>query len=142
MVSQEDVKFLTNMVCGAAAFAVLLAALFFGTAWLYRHYQLWSVEYAGRALEIERTYEGKAILAQAENARMARVSQAKAELEAAELTASAIRTVGEAAQQYPEYRQQEFFLSLGEALREGQIEQVIYLPTEAALPLTEAGKRQ
>ena len=134
-------NYLVNLVIGVSAGLVLIVGSLFGTAWVYRHYKLWSVEYAGRALEIEKQYKGRAILAEAENARRARVEQARAELEAAEMTAEAIRTVGEAAQKYPEYRQQEFFLALGEALREGQIGQIVYLPTEAGLPITEAGKR-
>ena len=126
-------------------FAVIAIALFIGllffAGWGWAHFRLWKAEYTGKALEIEKTYKGKAVLAEAENARMARVEGAKAEKEAAQLTADAIAIVGEAAQKYPEYRQQEFYLALSEALQEGRISQIIYLPTEAGLPITEAGKR-
>lgn len=84
---------------------------------------------------------GKAVLAKAEFSRQARVMAAKAEKEAADYTAESIKIVGEAAQKYPEYRQQEFILAFGDALREGNIEQIIYVPTEAMIPITEAGKR-
>jgi regulator of protease activity HflC (stomatin/prohibitin superfamily) len=80
-------------------------------------------------------------LAQAENAKKARIATAQAEFEAAQLTADAIEIVGLAAKSFPEYRQQGFYLSLGEALSDGTIQQIIYLPTEAGLPITEAGKR-
>lgn len=124
------------------ALAILfLGASFFAVGWGRAHYKLWKAEYTGRALEIEKEYMGKAVLAEAEHSRMARVEAAEAEKEAAALTAEAIEIVGEAAQEYPEYRQQEFYLALGEALKEGQIDQILYLPTEASLPITEAGKR-
>lgn len=118
--------------------AVVALGLIFGAMYGYAHFRLWSVEYSGRALEIEKEYKGKAILAEAINARKARVEAAKAEEEAAVMTANAIAIVGGAAQKYPEYRQQEFYLALGESLKEGKIEQIIYLPTEAGMPITEA----
>lgn len=118
-----------------------LLGIIFGAMFGWAHFRLWKAEYTGRAFELEKMYVGKAILAEAEYSRSARVEQARAEKEAAQLTADAIEIVGEAAKAYPEYRQQEFYLALGEAFREGQIDQIIYLPTEAGLPLTEAGKR-
>jgi len=119
----------------------LLIGLLFMSGYGWAHFRLWKAEYSGKALEIEKTYNGKAILAEAQNSRMARVEGARAEKEAAQLTADAIKIVGEMAKQYPEYRQQEFYLALGEALQEGNIQQIIYIPTEAGLPITEAGKR-
>lgn len=85
--------------------------------------------------------KGKALLAEASQTRMIQIEQAKGELEAAKLRAQAIKIVGEAAQQYPEYRNQEFIGAFGEALRDGKINQIIYVPTEANIPLLEAGKR-
>ena len=120
---------------------ILLTGAVFGVGWGWAHFRLWKAEYAGKALEIEREYAGKAILAEAEYAKKAMVQGAIAELEAAGKTAEAIAIVGAAAQMYPEYRQQEFYKSLGAALEAGNIDQIIYLPTEAGLPITEAGKR-
>lgn len=119
----------------------LAVSVLMGIGAVWAKYRLWKVEYTGKTQEIRQSYNGKAILAEAIHARKARVEQAKAELESAEATAEAIRIVGEAAKQYPEYRQQEFYLSLGEALKSGRIQQVLYLPTEAGLPITEAGHR-
>lgn len=131
----------------AAGLALLTFAIGFAISgvfligYSYQHYRLWAAEYYGQRIEIEREYYGKAILAEASYARMSRVEQAKAELEAADMTAEAIRIVGEAAREYPEYRNQEFILSFGEALRDGDINQIIYVPTEANIPITEAGHR-
>lgn len=121
---------------------VLVGAILFGIVYTYRHYKIWGVEMAGKALEIEREYQGRAILAEAEHARQSRVMAARAEEEAAQHTANAIKIVGEMAQKYPEYRQQEFFMGLSDALTSGDIDQIIYLPTEAGLPITEAGARK
>lgn len=86
------------------------------------------------------TSVGKAELAQAEQNRQILVTQAKAEREAAEQRSEAIRIMGQAAKDFPEYRQQEFMASFGEALREGKMNQVIYVPTEANVPIMEAGR--
>lgn len=86
-------------------------------------------------------YNGKAILVKAEQTRQVLVTQANAELEASKARAQAIAIVGEAAQKYPEYRQQEFMGAFAEALREGNMNQIIYVPTEANIPVMEAGRR-
>jgi predicted lipid-binding transport protein (Tim44 family) len=84
---------------------------------------------------------GQAALAEARSSKQVQVEQARGELESSKLRAEAIEIIGKAAQEYPEYRNQEFIGAFGEALREGQIEQIIYVPTEANIPILEAGKR-
>ena len=78
---------------------------------------------------------GEASLARAEQERQIEVEQARAERDAAVLRAEAIAIVGEAARDYPEYRYQEFLGALGQALRDGSVDQIIYLPTESGVPL-------
>ena len=80
---------------------------------------------------------GQAAFAHSESERKVLVSQAEAELEAAKLRAEAIKIVGEVAQKYPEYRNQEFIGAFGEALRSDRIDQIIYVPTEANIPIIE-----
>ena len=108
----------------------ILTLILFLSAIAFRHYNVWSME-----------MQGKAKLAEATQSRQIQIEQAKAELEASKMRAQAIQIMGEAAQKYPEYRQQEFMASFGEALREGKMSQIIYIPTEANIPLMEAGKR-
>lgn len=84
---------------------------------------------------------GKANLAKAEQERQILVAQARAEVEAAQLRADAIAIVGKAAKEYPEYRHQEFLGAFGEAMNNGNIDKIIYVPTEANIPVMEAGKR-
>ena len=83
---------------------------------------------------------GQAILRQAESERKVIVEQAQAELEAAELRRQAIEIVGQAAKDYPEYRLQEFMGAYAEALQNGSIEKIIFVATEAGIPITEAGR--
>jgi len=83
---------------------------------------------------------GKAALTKAEQTRQIIVEQARAEKDSAELRADAIEIVGAAAQKYPEYRKQEFMGAFAEALNNGNIEKIIFVPTEAQIPITEAGR--
>ena len=83
---------------------------------------------------------GKANLAKAEQTRKILIEQAKAEKESASIRADAIQIIGQAAKDYPEYRLQEFMGAFAEALNSDKIEQIIYVPTEANIPIMEAGK--
>jgi len=84
---------------------------------------------------------GEALLAKATQTRKVMIETARAEKESAQLRADAIGIMGAAAKEFPEYRQQEFIQAFGEALREGTISQIIYVPTEGNIPILEAGKR-
>ena len=81
---------------------------------------------------------GEAKLRSAEQTKRILVQQAEAEKDAAQYRADAIKIMGQAAKDYPEYRQQEFMAAFGEALKEGNIQQIVYVPTEAMIPVTEA----
>jgi hypothetical protein len=81
---------------------------------------------------------GEADLRKAEQTRKIMIEQAKAEKESATFRADAIAIVGQAAKDFPEYRFQEFLGAFGEAFREGNISQIIYVPTEGMVPITEA----
>lgn len=118
------------IVCfGFVIAGAVLVGLIFGGVYIWSSLRVYNA-----------TSIGKAELAQADQNRQILVTQAKAEREAAEQRAEAIRIMGKAAQDFPEYRQQEFMASFGEALREGKMNQVIYVPTEANVPIMEAGR--
>jgi regulator of protease activity HflC (stomatin/prohibitin superfamily) len=85
---------------------------------------------------------GEGILAKAESTKRAQVIQAQAELDSAKLRADAIAIVGKAAKDFPEYRQQEFIGAFAQAMHDGKISQIIYVPTEANIPVMEAGRRK
>lgn len=84
---------------------------------------------------------GQARLAEAKQSKQIAIETAQAELDSAKLRSEAIKVIGETAKQYPEYRNQEFIGAFGDALRDGKIQQIIYVPTEANIPVLEAGKR-
>ena len=109
----------------ACAVLLVIAGMMFGLPW----YRVWSQGMAGAAK-----------LKMAEQEKQIMVETAKAEAEAAVLRAEAIKTVGEMAQKYPEYRQQEFIGAFAEAIQSGQVEQIIYVPTEANIPIVDAGR--
>ena len=79
---------------------------------------------------------GKARLAEAEYGRQALVSEAKARQDAAEMEAHAIRTVGKALDDNPKYLTRLWIEKVNE-----NGNSVIYVPTEAGLPILEAGRR-
>lgn len=95
------------------------------------HYHVW-----------KQGMEGEAMLRRAQQEKKIMVEQALAEKEAAAHRAQAIEIIGEATKKYPEYRQQEFIGAFGEALKEGKIDQIIYVPTEAGIPIMEAGRHR
>ena len=81
---------------------------------------------------------GEAKLSRATQERKILVEQAKAEKESAGIRADAIAIVGAAAQEFPEYRLQEFMGAFAEALQSDKIDQIIYVPTEGNIPIMEA----
>ena len=113
-------------VTGIIAFIVITVIVL-----AFPYYRVWSQD-----------MRGQAALAEAKSSKQVQVEQARGELESSKLRAEAIKIIGKAAQDYPEYRNQEFIGAFGEALREGQIDQIIYIPTEANIPILEAGKRE
>lgn len=84
---------------------------------------------------------GEGMMRYAAMERNAMISQAEAERDSARLRSEAIEIVGEASQKYPEYRQQEFIGAFAKCLENGCANQIIYVPTEANIPIIEAGKR-
>ena len=120
-----------QMTTGGIAACIMTGLLF--TAFLFWVFPVWNVW----AEELS----GKAMLKKAEQEKLIMIETAKAEKDSAVYRAAAIETIGKMAQKYPEYRQQEFLGAVGEALIEGNINQILYIPTEAMMPITEAGKR-
>ena len=123
MVNRKDQIPLVGCIVVSVGGVVLLILLGFG-------WPLYSVWKAGMT--------GQAKLRQAEQEKQILIEQARAEKEAAELRAEAIEIIGAAAQKYPEYRQQEFIGAFAEAIQSDAVEQIIYVPTEANIPITEA----
>lgn len=106
---------------------VVIALLLVGTPVVmfgYPLYRVWSSEQSGRAS-----------FAQAEQEKKIQIEQARAEVESAKLRAEAIEIIGTKLKEFPEYRDQEFISQFGDALNQGNIQQIIYVPTEANIPI-------
>lgn len=116
--------FAVVILCVVAAL-VLVLGLMFGLP----VYNVW-----------QQRLEGEAALAKADQTRQVLITQAKAEEAAAEHRAKAIAIMGKMAKEYPEYRQQEFIGAFAEAMHNGRIHQIIYVPTEAGIPILEASR--
>lgn len=113
-----------------------------GLIWLYQPLRVYMAETYTKTIVLEKEYLGKANLLQAENERKILIEQALAEKESATYRAEAIEIVGAMAKKYPEYRQQEYIGAFAEALKEGNINQIMYIPTEAGIPIMEASRLQ
>lgn len=118
----NETKFFATIIIGLLTF-------FTGLSVISPHYSVYAAK-----------LHGEAELVKAEQTRQIQVAQAQGELDAAERRAKAISIVGEAAKKYPEYRTQEFIGAFADAMREGKISQIIYVPTEANLPILERRK--
>ena len=119
-----------TVIASAIVTLAIVTSCVFGVAVGYRYYNVWSMEMQGAA-ELAKAAQSKQIL----------IEQAKAELEASKERAKAIEVIGEAAKKYPEYRMQEFIGAFGQALDNGNINTIIYVPTEANIPVLEATRK-
>lgn len=107
-------------VSSLALFLGISAAVAFG----YPQYKVW-----------EQSKAGEAALAKATQDRQIKVQEAEAEQEAASKQAEANRILGESIRQYPESMEQKWVEAI-----EKTSNQVIYLPTEASVPITESAR--
>lgn len=117
---------ISQIIASVFGFVLVVAFLMFG----YPQYKVW-----------QQGMSGQARLAEAKQSKQIAIETAQAELDSAKLRAQAIEVIGKTAKEYPEYRNQEFIGAFGEALRDGKIQQIVYVPTEANIPILEAGKR-
>jgi len=121
----------------AAGFVALLIVLgcFFAVGFLYRNYNVWSQEMAGKAQFAEAEWTRKIAVEEARARQESAGLDAQAEIERAKGVAEANRIVGEGLKGNEEYLR---YLWIDKIQSNGQ---VIYVPTEAGLPILEAGKR-
>ena len=116
---------ITLTTCAAALvtfgiFVAMAAGIVFG----YPVYKVW-----------EQSKAGEAALAKDTQDRQIKVQEAEAEMEAASKQAEANRILGESIRQYPESMEQKWVEAI-----EKTSNQVIYLPTEASVPITESAR--
>ena len=120
----NDNKNIVAGTCLAVISFLFCAGIGVGIMFSYPQYLVWQQE-----------KEGEAALAKASQDRQIKVQEAEAEREAAIAQAEANETLGESIRAYPEAMEQKWV----EAIKETD-NQVIYLPTECSIPVTEAGR--
>ena len=123
MADEQSGPIKSRVILSVSSLALLLgisAAVAFG----YPQYKVW-----------EQSKAGEAALAKATQDRQIKVQEAEAEQEAASKQAEANRILGESIRQYPESMEQKWVEAI-----EKTSNQVIYLPTEASVPITESAR--
>ena len=115
----------TRWMLASLTSVLLITAILF----IWPQYRIW-----------QKGLAGEANLMQAVQERQILVEQARAERDAALLRAEAIKIVGQAAKDFPEYRYQEFLGAFAEALQGDSIDKIVFIPTEANIPITEASR--
>ena len=119
---------------GNIAYAILATIAFFGVVvGLMVGIPMWKVWQQGLS--------GEAALQRAKQEKLIMIETAQAEAQSAKHLAEAISIVGKASKDFPEYRSQQFIAAFSEAVQNEAFTQIIYVPTEANIPITEAGKR-
>jgi regulator of protease activity HflC (stomatin/prohibitin superfamily) len=133
------VEYRTGLLNGGASIlfiVIIFTSLILGTGFMYRNYHVWS----------ERKV-GEAELARAESNRKIKTLEAKAveesahhlahsEIIRAHGVAEANKIIGESLKESENYLKYLWITTL-----ENRDKQIIYVPTEANLPILEAGKR-
>ena len=118
------------------AFLVFLVA---GGCWGLPHYSVWQQGLAGEA-ELKRASQNRQIAIQEAEAKLASAGKlAEAGVERAKGVAAANKIIGESLKDNEAYLRWLWIDALNNP-NKGQ--EIIYIPTEAGLPLLEAGKRK
>lgn len=127
--SKQDKKVLRNMAIG-------LLVLIIGCAVVIPTYSVWQKGMAGKAELAQAEANRKIKIAEAEAAKESAKSLAEAEIIRARGVAEANRIIGDSLKNNEAYLRYLYVNSLAE-----KDANVYYIPTEAGLPILEAGKR-
>lgn len=120
---------------------VILIALFFGGlfgCWYgYKSVQIWGAEMSGRAILAEAGFSRQVRVQEAQAKADAAILEGQAELTRAQFSADANLALAEGLGGYEGYLRYLYIRMLEE---QGTTGQVIYIPTEAGMPILEAGR--
>lgn len=125
-----------KVVFGWTMFILFIFAVLWGINFGYKNYKIWSREMDGRAELAEAEWTKKVAIEEAKAKKESAVFQADAEIERARGVAEANRIIADGlggAEGYLRYLYIDTLKDLNTS--------IIYVPTEAGLPVLEAGKR-
>jgi regulator of protease activity HflC (stomatin/prohibitin superfamily) len=115
---------------------VVLGSIF-GVWYTYKNVQVWGAEMSGRAVLAEAEFSRQARVEEARAKNAAAELEGQAELTRAEFSAKANKALAEGLGGPEAYLRYLYIRMLEES---GQAGQIIYIPTEAGMPLLEAGR--
>ena len=124
---------MTNEIINIIAGVLLLAAVAFGCMYGYPKYRLYSQELRGQANLREAEWSKQIIIEEARAEKESSTLKAQSEIERAKGVAEANKIIGDSLQGNESYLRYLWIQGLNDGSSE-----VIYVPTEANLPLLEA----
>lgn len=124
-----------SVIC--AFFIVLIISAFFGVGAIYRQYHVWSSSMQGQAELKQAEWSRQIAVVEAQAKRDGAIMLAQAEIERAKGVAQANKIIGDSLKGNEDYLRYLWIDHLGTTQN-----QTIYIPTEAGLPILEAGKRK
>lgn len=131
----KDAKTAASFV---GAFIVLVIVLILFGLWGCPQYQVYEQKLVGEAELARATYNRQVKVREAEAIKEAATLLAEAEVSKAKGVAAANKIVGDSLKGHEEYLRWLYI----EGLRENKNSSIVYIPTEAGLPVLEAGKRK
>lgn len=127
-----------GMVGFVGFIAVAVIGFFTLCLWGCPQYSVYEQRMSGEAELAKATFNRQVRVREAEATKEASTLLASAEVERAKGIAQANKIIGESLKDHKEYLNWLYI----EALKDNKAAQVIYVPTEAGIPILEAGKRK
>lgn len=118
----------------------IIAGLIYGVFWAWPHYSVWRSEMVGRAAMARAEQDRQILVREAQAKRDAAKLLADAEIERARGVQEANRIIAEGLGGPEGYLRYLYIQQLGDSDKNSRV--IVYVPTEAMLPITEAGRVQ
>lgn len=135
--SKESIISIASIIINFAFAIFVSISLLFGIFAIYAKFNLWASSLKGHAELNHAEWNRQIAVREAEAKRDASKMLAEAEVERAKGVAAANKIIGDSLKGNEDYLRYLWIDSLGQTK-----DQIIYVPTEAGLPILEAGKRK
>lgn len=139
-VTNKNTSNIIGITVGVICIAViifLIVGIPFGIGFLYNHYNVWSSSMSGQAQLKQADWNRQIIVREASAKEEAATYLAQAEIERAKGVAAANKIIGDSLKGNEDYLRYLYINNLGE---DKNNKTIIYIPTEAAMPILEASR--